>query len=388
MRRRSVLRALFGTAGVSGLAGCNALSDTDSTATPSATAPSEPPGSTRASDPSEGGPGSNGTGPAAREPYRATGVPPLERPRGVNVRNLGSTERFLTVVVRDGETEVFAASTAVPAGETASFRRLLASEGRYDVLVETADGARDSYRWDLRADLDDLWVDLVPALSFRRPVVCLTDCPFVVDAADQSVAYDVPDDVDVAAALGRTPAVALDNDGPARRRVTLHVWDGGRLHFASEFDLPPDVRLLVPTLPASQRYGVVVRTPDGEAIYDWLPAVRGTLYASVAAAPEFRCGYADHDVQVRNETDQPRAVRVRVFTGEETLFERTFELDSRAVETDPSAVDPAGPLRFEVETDGAVERYNWVRCAPNGPITVAVSDDGVSVSVRPTTESS
>jgi hypothetical protein len=77
-----------------------------------------------------------------------------------------------------------------------------------------------------------------------------------------------------------------------------------------------------------------------------------------------------------------------VFTGEETLFERTFELDSRAVETDPSAVDPAGPLRFEVETDGAVERYNWVRCAPNGPITVAVSDDGVSVSVRPTTESS
>jgi hypothetical protein len=76
-----------------------------------------------------------------------------------------------------------------------------------------------------------------------------------------------------------------------------------------------------------------------------------------------------------------------VLTHEETLFERSFDLEAGAIETVPSAVDPAGPLRFEIVTDdGSVERYDWVRCAPSGPITVALSDRGAYVSVRPTRE--
>ncbi|AUV83418.1 hypothetical protein C2R22_18675 [Salinigranum rubrum] len=388
MRRRSALRALLGTVGLGSLSGCNALVGSN------ATTPAE-----AASSPESGGPRSSPSSVATSasttaEPYHTADAPLLDRPRGVHVRNLGSTERFLTAVVSDDEREVFADSAPVPAGETASFPDLLATAGTYDVLVETADGDRGRYEWDVSEELDDLWVDLTPGLSFRRPVLCLTDCAFAVTDGDddgdgdQVVAYDVPADLDVAAALGRVPALALDNDATESRRVRLHVWQAGTLHFASTFVLPADVRLLVPVSPANRRYDVVVRTPDGEAIYDWQPSVRTTLYASVAETPTFRCGYADHDVQVRNETDRARRVVVRVLTGDETLFERVFELDPREVETVPSAVDPAGPFRFEVEIGSETDRYNWVRCAPNGPIVVAVSDDGVSVSVRPTAESS
>ncbi len=388
MRRRSALRALLGTVGIGSLSGCNALGGSDAT-TPGEAAASPESGEPQPSSPADA---SNASATTA-EPYRTAGAPLLDRPRGVHVRNLGSTERYLTVVVSDHERDVFADSASIPAGETASFTGLLATAGTYDVLVETADGDRGRYEWEVRAELDDLWVDLTPTLSFRRPVLCLADCAFAVAGVDdgdddQAVAYDVPADLDVAAALGRAPALALDNDDAGSRRVRLHVWQAGSLHFASTFVLPADVRLLVPVYPANRRYDVVVRTPDGEAIYDWQPTVRTTLYASVAGPPTFRCGYADHDVRVRNETDRTRRVVVRVLTGDETLFERAFELDPREVETVPSVVDPAGPFRFEVETERGTERYNWVRCAPNGPIVVAVSDDGVYVSVRPTAESS
>jgi hypothetical protein len=393
MRRRSVLRALVGTAGLTALAGCNALTGgagRSAAGTPE-TGSSAAGAGTAASGSGSGAEGSDAT--ATPRPYRAADAPALDRPRGVHLRNLASTERFLTLVVTAGDgtagEEVLAESTPVPPGETVSFPGLLASGGQYGVLVETADGARASYDWAVRAELDDLWVDLTPAVSFRRPVLCPPDCDFAVGAPERSAAYEVPADLSVAEALGRAPALALDTAAEGTRRATLKIWHRGQLLFASDYEFPPDVRALVPVFPASQRYDIMLTTDAGEAIYDWQPSVRNTLYASLADAPSFRCGYADHDLRVRNETGSARRVTVRVLTGEETLFERTVAVDADAVETVPAAVDPAGPLRFEVATDdGVTERYNWVRCAPNGPITVAVSDDGVYVSVQPMRESS
>ncbi|WP_380679133.1 hypothetical protein [Salinigranum sp. GCM10025319] len=388
MRRRSVLRALLGTGGAGLLAGCNGLlrEGSDASSTPDRTPAGRPSATGRASPAASGA-----SSPGSDRPYRAADASRLDRPRGVHVRNLASTDRFLTVVVTDGDETVLVESTTVAAGEVASFPDLLATGGRYGVLVETADGARRRYDWDVVEDLDDLWIDLTPEIGFHRPIRCLADCALAVSEESRTVAYEVSDEVGVAEALGRTPAVAVDNDSPERTRATLRVWNRGRLRFAAGYDLPPDVRLLVPVLPASQRYDVLLGTDDGETSYDWQPSVRNTLYASLADGPTFRCGYAAHDLRVRNETDAGLAVVVRVLTdandeeADEPLFESSFALGAGERKTVPSAVEPVGPFLFEVETgDGRVERYDWERCAPNGPITVAVSDDGVYVSVRPT----
>jgi hypothetical protein len=392
MRRRSVLRALLGTAGVSALAGCNALLGRKSTATSTRATGTEPPSDDSGTATVEvaGPPESPQSGSEASSPFRTSDAPALDRPRGVHVRNPGSTARFVTAVVTapTGE-EVMAESVTVDPETTVSFRNLLASAGEYGVLVETAEGRRRRYTWAVDDRFDDLWIDLTPAVSFRRPVVCTADCPFAV--GDWTVGYDVPAGVDVREALGRSPALALDTDTDADdgRRVRLKIWHQGRLRLDARYDLPPDVRALVPVYPASRRYDILVRSDGAEAIYDWQPTVRNTLYVSLAGGPTFRCGDANHDVRVRNETDRERRIRLRVLTGEETLFERTFDVDPSATETVPAAVAPAGPFRFEVDTaDGLSEQYNWVRCAPNGPITVTVSDDGVYVSVQPDAASS
>jgi hypothetical protein len=375
-----MLRSLLAV-GLSGsLAGCNALFGTGSAGRTEATTTDVTPPPTA----------DRRTAAGSSRPYRVAGAPTLDRPRGVWLRNLASTARFVTVVVDAGDAggdELLVESVSVPARGTVSFADLIGSAGRYRVLVETADGARERYDWDLRPAFDDLWVDLTPSVTFHRPVVCLPDSPFAVDDTERTVAYEVPADVGIRGALGRTPALAIDNDAARRRRVRVEVHNRGERRLSATYDLPPDVRALVPVLPASGRYDVALRTDDGEATYDWQPSVRTTLYASVAEGPGFRCGYADHDLQVRNETDTARRLRVRVLTGDETLFERSFDLDRGAVETVPSAVDPAGPFRFEIATDdGTVERYDWNRCAPSGPLTIALSDRGVYVSVRPTRE--
>lgn len=388
MRRRPVLRALLGTTALSALGGCNALfaRERDAATTQRATTGPTAPDTSRTTASVSGTPEPSAAASTdSSAPYRADGVPTLDRPRGVHVRNLGSTERFVTAIVTapDTDREILAESVAVPAGGTRSFPNVLATPGQYGVLVETADGSRARYDWTVVDTLDDLWADLTPDVSFHRPVFCSTDCPFVVRTG--TVNYDVPAAVGVSGALGRRPTLAVDNDTPDEARLRLKIWQQGTLHLDAEYAVPPDVRLLVPVFPPEQRYDVLLRSADGEAIYDWQPSVTRTLYAALAGGPTFRCGYASHDLRVRNDSDTTRRLRLRVLTGDETLFERSFEVDANGTRTVPAAVAPAGPFRFEVATeDGLTETYNWVRCAPNGPIVVTVRDEGVSVAVRPT----
>lgn len=387
MRRRPLLCALLGTGGVSALSGCNGLFGGEPGPPRSTAEYVSDSARTGTSSAATGDPGPT-TGPPTPEPYRSSG-PALDSPRGVHVRNLASTDRFLTLVLTDDGAEVFVESLTVPAGETASFPGLLGTGGRYEVLVETADGSRESYDWEVSEPLDDLWVDLTPGIEFARAVRCLADCSLVVPDAERVVAYDVPDSVGVSEALGRVPAVVLDNDATRPRRASVRVWNRTDRRLALSYDVPPDVRVVVPVLPGGPRYRVAVETPEGEAEYDWLSSVRPTLYASLDSRPTFRCGYVDRDLLVRNETPTDRTIRVQVLTGEETLFERSFTVAGESTRRVPSAVDPNGPLRFRVATaDGLRETYDWTRCAPPGPITVAVGENGVFVSVSPDRDSS
>jgi hypothetical protein len=106
MRRRPVLRALLATAGSSALAGCNGLfaaesasrgtAGSDGARRPEADSQTEPATDSESSAPPES------TSTSTRTPSRAAGEPLPDRPRGVNVRNLVSTDRFVTVVVTAG----------------------------------------------------------------------------------------------------------------------------------------------------------------------------------------------------------------------------------------------------------------------------------------------
>lgn len=370
MRRRTLLRTVLPVAGAGTFSGCNGLFDRGS-GPDSGSEPGGTPGST-----------AEPTG-APSLPYRAARGPTLDRPRGVLVRNLGSRERFVTLVVADGDAEVFVASRTIGAGEEQPFPGLVATGGSYRTFVETADGARRRYDWEVTDGFGDLWVELTPGIRVRRPALCTPDCRPLSTDGTTADAYRLPADIDLADVLDGRPAVALDNDGDDSRRASVRV--AGRTGTVLDYDyeVPAGVRAIVPVAPPQPRFRVHVRTDAGEVDREWLPGVRSTIYASLGGEPRLRCGLSGHDLRVLNETAADRQVSVRAWSEGDRLFEGSFALDGGESRTVPSAVGPAGLLRFRVRTaDGLDEEFDWGFCAPNGTIVVSVSDAGLFVSVQ------
>lgn len=366
MRRRAVLRAL-GVGASGALAGCNAairgtsLGSTTPAATPTGTATDD------------------------AGPYRATGAPELGRPRGIHVRNLSPTDRFLTVVLADGDEEVFVGSAEVAAGDSTSFPDLLASGGSYRVLVETDDGARRRYDWVPREPFDDLWVELTPAITFRQLVVCTPGCPLL--SSDEPLSHSIPTDLTAIDALRQTRALVLDNGAGRRRRVSVRLRNREALQFDASYVLPADVRVVVPDFPPGSRYRLRVDTDTGGVAYEWYPGYRNPLYLSLVDQPRVVCGFLDHDLRLRNRTTADRTLSVAVRTGEASLFEGSFDVEAGTTRTVPAAIAPVGPLGFRVETDdGRSEQVLWRSCATNGPIIVALTDQGIFISIRPSSE--
>ncbi len=296
---------------------------------------------------------------------------------------MGSTERYVTLVVRHGDEDAFVDSRTVRAGQSITLSDVVATAGEFEVIVETADGSRGRFEWVVEEGFSGLWIGIGDTLESRRIALCTPDCSGISADGEVQPSFGLRTDIDATTALDRAASVVLDNATDATRTARLQLWDGPERLFEYEYRLPSRVRALVPLRPSRPQYQVRVRTADGESRHDWFPGVRELLYATLDGVPGFRCGLVPHDLLVQNETDSVRSVTVQISTGETALFERTFELDTDTGETVPAAIDPAGVFRFTVETDdGRSKTVAWNHCASNGRVVVSVREQGILVAVQ------
>jgi phage baseplate assembly protein gpV len=297
---------------------------------------------------------------------------------GVFVRNLASRRRYLTLVVtRDGE-ELAVESRDLARGAGFAVTDLV-RPGAHRVVVETADGARREYDWTVTRDLPDLQVELTPGIAVSRPFRCLRDCGPLAE-----VQASPPADFREAATDRRGPRLVLDNDTTEPRTARLVVADGGETTFAADYDLPPAARAVVPVAGRRRAYRLELTSEARTVVRRWRPQLNRRLYATLADGPAFRCGRARHDLRVANETDARRVVAVTVAAGDERVFDRRFDLDAGETAAVTAAVAPLGRLGFTVAVEGGrTERYDWGFCAPRGPLSVTVSENGIDVAVSP-----
>jgi hypothetical protein len=367
--RRRLLALLAGTVGLSGCAGF---------------LPNGPDRQADATAPAEQSAGDRSTPPGTpNRPYEADQGPSLDDPGGLVVRNLASTNRYLTVVVGDDERDVYVESRRVPAGETFPVPDLIGDPGEYRVVIETGDGRRAGYDWTVSPELPNLWIDLTPAISFHRPFRCLRDCDSLVSVTTPPPAT-FPTGVPLTGRRDRTPALWLDNDSDESRSARLRIADGDEDLFVAAYDLPPDARAVVPVSGRRRAYRVELATDAGEVSEEWVPRLRRTLYGVVGGSPAFRCGLTPHDLLIDNETTERRRVSVAVTAGGVGVFDRSVTLSAGETRRIRSAVDPRGTLTFVVTTDdGRRERYDWSFCAPRGPVSITVDERGIDVTVTP-----
>lgn len=373
VRRRDLLR--LATAGSAGLAGCSSF----------LTRGGEPAGGDGGGA-GDGGqpPDTTGEDDPLERPYEADMGPDLADPGGIVLRNLVADSTYLTLVVTNGDEEVFVESQRVPGSESLAFDDLLGTAGDYAVVVETAAGRQATYDWSVTPDLPDLLIDLTPDPSFHRPFHCVRDCASLATVRTAPPA-SFPTDALGGALRAQTPLVTVDNPTTERQTATLSVAEGLEELLAIEYDLPPNARALVPATSRRAVYQLALSTAAGETSREWRPQLDRRLHAIVGeTGPIFRCGLTAHDLVVVNGAGGQRTVSVSVSAGGDSLFEREFTVPDGGRTRVPSAIDPAGRLTFVITTDdGRRERYDWGFCAPRGPISVSVVENGINVAVSP-----
>jgi hypothetical protein len=316
--------------------------------------------------------------PNSERPYRASDGQSLDRPRGITLTNVGTQSRFFTLVVSDGDSDVFVDSRSLDEDGRVSFDGLVATTGTYDVLLETADGQRRSHEWEVSETFDKLAVDVGSSVTFRQTAVCTPDCP-PLSASDSG---DTDANAPVDAADDRK-SIVVDNDTDAQRTVTLRLTAGVATVVDETYEVPPDVRLVVVVPEERFRYRVELESEDTSRRYEWLSGRGDRLYVSLGGEVGISCTRRAKDLLVINETEADREVTVVGVTDGEQSVDETVSVGAMRETRVPEAVPAAGSYRFVVETGERRESYEWSVCPPPGPVTVTVKEEGIQVSVPP-----
>jgi hypothetical protein len=324
--------------------------------------------------------------------------------QSVTVKNTDPGDAYVTVAVeRDGRT-VFVESVPLVPGQWRTFPRAVTGEGGYDVVVETADGARTTGEWRVDGRLDGLEVVLDHGIQLWPSVRCEGECPV---AAVRSAA-DLPLVGDGSGHWFSPAAVVLQNEGRARS-VALRVRLDAETVLDATYALPAASQARVPVTFRSGRYEVEVasegvadatawRVPEQPAQYVRFGAEGDTgdrsgdaggtsSRAGAPAAGEtsgvtFGCGPGNTVVRLANSDADAHQLGITVLTPDDgtVQFEETFGLaagTSRVVE----AVRESGPYLLVAATENERVRAPWWACPPHGPVDVEVDATG-AIGVR------
>jgi hypothetical protein len=395
VNRRRLLRlaaagAAPGLAG--GLAGCGALRDVRS-AVGDGTGGSD--GTVATDRPADA------TGPDPDAPATTAELPyddgPAVAPRGITVRNVAGRAEYVTLAVETGAGEpVFVTSERVGGRRVVGYDGLVAAEGSYRVVVETAAGGRAETAWRVTDSRGDLGVTVGDGVRIQQTVRCAPDC----DVARGGTAVGYPaGDFDP---RGRRDDTTLRVVNPANGRVTetrIRIGTRDRPVLDYAYDHAAGVTIELPVPQYAGALPIRITAGDREGRFDWRPQVTPSLRAVLGESVQFRCGVGNRDLRVVNPDDAPSKATIRVFPaggeGGTPLFARQYTVPASSSVESSEIVASAGRYRVEVSVGedaggetadgsaggGATVEATWETCPPRGSLVVVVSETGVS-SVR------
>lgn len=354
MRRRSLLRAA--ALGIAGAAGCGGDADP-------ATTTREPAGTTAT---------------AERTPYR--GGRNVEEPLDLAVRNAGDGRRYVTVAVRarTGDRDVvLSRSWDLDPRERVALPDAVAAVGRYDLVVETADGLRREGAFAVGPRLPDVTVRVGEGIDFGQRVACEPGC-VPVSAADGAGDAALPYYGE--GELLRTPATlvvdgrrvgvsALDlrlRDPAADATLVdrrYHVWEG--------------LRLELPVVHTEATYAVEATLDGTTRRHEWpVPGMETGVLTVDGSGTSLGCRSVQSTVTLHNRsrTDLETRVSVARDDADETLFETSVVARADDVTPVDTGVTDPGDYELAVETTVAADSGRWTPCEPTGLVILTTSE--------------
>jgi hypothetical protein len=353
MRRRSLLRAA--ALGVAGVAGCGGTDETEPTT-------GEPTTSTATTE---------------RDPYR--GERNVEEPLELAVRNTADERRYVTVVVRtrEGRETVLSRSWDLGARERVAVPDAVAAVGRYDLVVETADGRRREGAFAVGPRLPDLTVSVGDGIDFGQRVACEPRC-VPVSAADG--AGDVPLPYYGEGELLRAPAtLVVDGRRTGVSTLDLRLRDpaADATLLDRRYRVWEGLRLELPVVRTESTYAVESTLDGTTRSHEWPVPGMTTAWLTVdGAGTALGCRSVQSTLTLHNRSRTDLETRVEVVrdgTGE-TLFGGSVLAPADDVTHVDTGVTDPGDYVLAVETTVAADRGRWTPCEPTGMVILTTGE--------------
>jgi hypothetical protein len=295
---------------------------------------------------------------------------PRVRNQSISVGNPRAEPAFVTVAVEFRGSTAFVESLELVPGERRTVRTPIDRGGRYDVVVETADGDRATYRWEVVEGLDGLAVTLTDGISVLRTVRCGADCA----AFESGERLDEPLVGDGSPRWYAPAQVVLRNPGPSTEAGLSVALDGEAL-VGARYRVAHGARVVVPLTYRSGTYRVAVETRGERVAGAWRVPEEPSRVVDLSTLT-VGCGPANSQLRVENGDGETHAVTVTVERDGEVVFGERFVLNPGGGAT-VVPVDESGRYEVGIRLDGGSEtRATWWSCPPNGPATVAVDATG------------
>lgn len=370
MNRRSLLALAAGAGGA--LAGCSAVG-----IDPFGTGDSD--GGNGGGSDGDGGERGGATADATPDlPYASSDeAENVGRSRALRVRNERERRAYVTVLVEDGDRTVFLDSGTVPAADAVTYTGLIRRRGIYRLTIETADGTRAVRKWMVGESWSVGAIVRVRDGGVRldQRGVCDPACPPI---PSNGTAVDLPARDPHDAGREVNGGLEIRNDRPAATRVAVTVDAATRTLVDYRYRLPAGATIDVPVVAAAGTYAISVEGAGGRLDAAW--HVPEEAFPTVRLGPDGTapaCG-ADRArlTGIRNATDRPRRVTVRLRADGRTVVTRT-------VRVPPNSERTGLDLRTRGETvaveaglaSGPSLTAEWALCPPGDLRLLAIGPD-------------
>ena len=290
---------------------------------------------------------------------------------GIEVRNRTDRERYVTVLVEDGDRTLFIGNREVPPRKTIRFEDIVRRIGVYDVVVETADGARAVHGWTVGRDVGQ--VKLIASLTEEgvttsQQVFCTPECA-PLSRGGESVRLPREDPRDPGTEV--FGVLHVRNGRTKTAPLGVAVSDGDRTLVDYRYDVPPGVSIYVPVADDRRSYDLRIESDAGTVATTWHVAQEPyPTVDRIDTGPTPRCPNPSESVElasVRSTDDVERDVDVSLLVGGTERERASFALAPTGERTDVAEVPLAGfpPFEIRVTVDGTSASASWTLCPPS-----------------------
>ena len=295
----------------------------------------------------------------------------------LELRNETDSERYVSVVVHEGDSVRSSTTVEVPARSSRRFT-IAAEPGVLRVELETTDGVTATHPWFVGDKMSKLVVSLAATdVEFAQKAWCTPECSPI---SKQGSAADFPYYGGPVLMSYYGANVVLVNTTDDTVEVDVELRHEGDSILDYVYVIPPGMTVEFPGVHSGGEYTVHAETAFGSLDYEWQPPKERRLQLRLTeSGVDVTCGQLTESLILANHDDTTHQIMVSAVRPDSDHAEFRYSdiLAPGARHRVREIFTGSGQYSLEIATEsGKSTTYDWWLCPPRGPTEITVQSNG------------